>query len=94
MAHTHSALKRHRQSTKLRLRNKSTKNTIKTYLKKIEKSVAEGRLGAAREELVSLQKRLDKAASRRILHPNAANRLKSRWASRVAALEKKDAKTI
>jgi small subunit ribosomal protein S20 len=43
---------------------------------------------AAAREFSVVAKKIDKAAARRILHPNAAARTKSRLAVRVARLQK------
>ena len=86
MAHTASAKKRHRQSTKKNLANRSTKHAIKTEIRKVLAAVQAKDLAVATRELQVAVKKLDKAAARRILHPNAAARTKSRLARRVAGL--------
>ena len=91
MAHTPSAKKRLRQSKKKRIVNKSEKSLIKSYEKRVEKSLEDGSVSSAQEDLQMIQARLDKAAQRRILHPNTANRIKSRLARKVSAFKKKDA---
>ncbi len=68
---TRSALKRQRQTIKRTLRNRAWKSKVKTLVKK---ALALGTPEALREA----QKAIDKAASKGILHPNAAARRKSR----------------
>lgn len=74
-----SAQKRHRQSLKRRLRNRSKKSTIKTYTKKAVDAVNTGA-----EDALSLQQQaeslIDKAAKGSTLHKRAAARKKSRLA--------------
>lgn len=74
-----SAQKRHRQSLKRRLRNRSKKSTIKTYTKKAVDAVNTGA-----EDALSLQQKaeslIDKAAKGSTLHKRAAARKKSRLA--------------
>lgn len=74
-----SAQKRHRQSLKRRLRNRSKKSTIKTYTKKALDAVKTNA-----EEATSLQQQteslIDKAAKGSTLHKKAAARKKSRLA--------------
>lgn len=74
-----SAQKRHRQSLKRRLRNRSKKSTIKTYTKKALDAVKSNA-----EEATSLQQQteslIDKAAKGSTLHKKAAARKKSRLA--------------
>ncbi len=73
-----SAQKRHRQSLKRRMINRSRKSTIKTFTKKALASVAAGEnVAAAQSKAESL---IDKAAKGSTLHKNAAARKKSRLA--------------
>jgi small subunit ribosomal protein S20 len=80
MAHTKQALKRARQNERLRVKNRAMHADVKTHMKALNAAVA------AKDEknvaaLVQLaQSKLDKAAKRRVLHPNAAARIKSRIA--------------
>jgi small subunit ribosomal protein S20 len=85
MPHTSSAKKRLRQYEKRRLRNRATKKAIKTQIKKLKDLLAEGAPEQIRAELNLLAKKLDKAAARRIVHPNLAARNKSQMARLVQA---------
>ncbi|HXG13492.1 MAG TPA: 30S ribosomal protein S20 [Gemmataceae bacterium] len=80
MPHTKSAKKRLRQNIKRRLRNRSTIKAIKTYLKRVKAAAAAGDLEQLRKEFVLATKKLDKAAAKRIVHPNLAARKKSQLA--------------
>jgi small subunit ribosomal protein S20 len=87
MPHTRSAKKNLRKAEKRRLRNRSTVKAIKTQIKRFLAAVGgDGPLDAAQQEYNLAAKRLDKAAARRIIHPNLAARKKSQLA---LALQKK-----
>lgn len=86
MAHTASAKKRNRQSKQRNLRNRSVKHEIKTLIRRVLVAVEAKDSAAATRELQLAAQKLDKAASRRIVHRNAAARTKSRLATRVASL--------
>ena len=76
-----SAQKRHRQSLKRRLINRSRKSTIKTFTKKALSAVTEGAdVAAAQSKAESL---IDKAAKGSTMHKNAAARKKSRLAKAI-----------
>ena len=75
-----SAAKRHRESEVRRLRNKSTKSAVHTCERKFRESVIAKDKDAAQENLKSLIKALDTAASKGILNKKAVSRKKSRMA--------------
>lgn len=76
MPHTKSAKKNLRKSEKRRLRNRAVKRTIKTYIKRFEAAL-DGPIEALQQEYNLAAKKLDKAAAKRIIHPNLAARKKS-----------------
>ena len=78
MPNTASAKKRLRQSEVLRLRNRSIKSAVRTQLKKVHAAIQDGDVAKAEDEYKLAAKKLDKAGARRILHPNASARYKSR----------------
>lgn len=78
MPNSASSKKRLRQNHVLRLRNRSVKSAVRSQIKKVREAVASGDVGTAEEEFKSAAKKLDQASSRRILHPNASARYKSR----------------
>ena len=80
MPHTKSAKKHLRKSEKARLRNRAVKKTLKTFCKRVLTAAAGGTPEQMRAELVQAVKRLDKAAAKRIIHPNLAARKKSQLA--------------
>lgn len=87
--HTKSAKKRHRQSLERRERNRSTKAALKTQLKKVRDAVKGGDLAKAAEESRIVGKKLDLAASKKVIHKNAAARTKSRISALVKAARQK-----
>jgi small subunit ribosomal protein S20 len=87
MPHTPSAKKRLRQYEKRRLRNRATKSSIKTQLKKVLEVAKEGTVEQLRQEYNVAAKRLDKAAAKRVVHPNLAARKKSQLARLLHAKE-------
>ena len=81
-----SAMKRHRQSLKRRLRNKAKKSAIKTLTKKAVALAAEGKREEALKIMTDAQSLIDKAAKGSTLHKNAAARRKSRLMRKVNKL--------
>ena len=79
-----SSKKRMRQAERARLRNKSTRSSLRTSIKKILAT-------NSREEAEALINRtqsiIDKTAQKGVIHRNAAARYKSRMRRHVAALE-------
>ena len=73
MANTRSAEKRNRQAQKRRARNVQVRTTLKTAVKKAREAIAKGE-ATAREAVQGAVRALDKAASRGIVHRNAAAR--------------------
>lgn len=76
-----SAQKRHRQSLKRRMLNRSRKSTIKTFSKKAIAAAATGEGVAAAQSFA--ESLIDKAAKGSTLHKNAAARKKSRLAKAI-----------
>jgi len=89
LPHSRSAKKRVRQNRKRRLRNRSNKSFIKTKAKKLLASIEEGSAETAKGEYQATIKALDRAARKRIIHPNLAARKKSRLLKRLNAVVEK-----
>lgn len=82
MANIKSSIKRINTTKKKTLQNKSRKSALKTSIKKFEVGVIESAENS--EELLrAAVKSLDKAASKGIIHKNAAARKKSRLTARL-----------
>ena len=77
-----SAIKRVKVSEKKNLRNRMIKSAMRTSIKKFENAIAVGTCDAA--VLSATQGAVDKAASKGVIHKNAANRKKARLAKRLA----------
>jgi small subunit ribosomal protein S20 len=87
MPNTASAKKRMRQDAVRRLRNRSTKSTIRTQLRKVREAIAAKDFDTCQTEFPALVKKLDRAASRKVIHANAAARTKSRISAAIQALK-------
>jgi small subunit ribosomal protein S20 len=85
MPHTRSASKYLRKTEKRRLRNRAVKKGIKTQIKKFMDVAKSGNVEELQKELVVTTKKLDKAAAKRVVHPNMAARKKGQLAKLVHA---------
>ena len=74
-----------KKSRKRRLRNQSVRSAIKTFVKKTRQTIAGGDLDTAQTLIAATASLVDKAAKRKIIHPNTAARRKSRLAKRMNA---------
>ncbi len=79
MANTRSAVKRNRQAQKRRTRNVQVRTGLKSVMKKAREALAKGEAGA-KDAVQAALRTLDKAASKGIIHKNAASRRISRLA--------------
>ncbi|MDO8145359.1 MULTISPECIES: 30S ribosomal protein S20 [Isoptericola] len=86
MANIKSQIKRNLQNEKARLRNRSVKSELKTYVRKVRKAVAAGDKDAATSALRDASRKLDKAVSKGVIHPNQAANRKSALAKAVDKL--------
>jgi len=87
MPHTRSAKKQLRKNEKRRLRNRATVKAIKTQLKKVAATSTSGTLEDLRKQYDLAAKKLDKAAAKRVIHPNLAARKKAQLARLIRAKE-------
>lgn len=75
MANHKSALKRHRQSLKKRIRNRTVRGAARTAIKNLEKSLKETTDIAARQSLLAIaEKRLQSAAAKGVVKKKTASR--------------------
>ncbi|MFH0941833.1 MAG: 30S ribosomal protein S20 [Chloroflexota bacterium] len=88
MSASKSAEKQRRAAEKRRLRNKSAHSQVKTMVTKAQKLISAGDPGTAKEAAVAAISALDRAAGKRIIHPNSAARRKSRLSTKLAALSR------
>lgn len=89
MPTTKSAKKRLRQSQEKRASNRATKSSIKTQVRKVREAVAAGDIATAEAELRLAATKLDRAGNKRVIHPNAASRTKSRLSHLIVAAKSK-----
>lgn len=86
LANIKSAIKRIKTNKKSTAINTSQKSAMRTAIKKVEVAVTSNDAAAAKEALTSAIRKIDKAASKGLIHKNAANRHKSRLTKKVNAL--------
>jgi small subunit ribosomal protein S20 len=80
MPHTPSAKKSMRRDLKRRLHNRAVIKEIKLQVKAVTTAAEEGTLDELSKAYRLAAKKLDKAAAKRIVHPNMAGRKKSQLA--------------
>ncbi|MBX3434885.1 MAG: 30S ribosomal protein S20 [Pirellulales bacterium] len=78
MPNSASAKKRLRQSLDRRDRNRAARSALRTQLRKYRTVLEGGDLAASQAAFKTTVKELDQAASKGIIHKNAAARTKSR----------------
>lgn len=83
MPNIKSAMKRVKVNEKKNLQNRMVKSATKTSLKKYEAALKSDPAAAA-QMLSSAQSAVDRAASKGVIHKNAANRKKARMARALA----------
>ena len=84
MANIKSQIKRNRQNEKRRVANKAVRSELRTRTKGAIVAAETGAEGAGEAARLAM-KRIDKAATKGVIHKNAAARRKSRLAKRLAA---------
>ena len=86
MAHHKSALKRIRQNIKRTARNRSLKSDVRTVIKKLRVIIETKDIEKAREAYPQVQKNIDKAITKGILHKKTGSRYKSRLSLSISKL--------
>ena len=86
MPNTPSARKRLRQTATRTARNKALRSAMRTWEKKVLEAVEAGDKTTAEASLPVAYKHFDKAARKRILHPNTAAHHKSRLARKIQGI--------
>lgn len=89
MPNTASAKKRMRQDTVRRARNRASKSSLRTQLRKVRAAISAKNIEASEAEFRALTKKLDQAAAGNVIHANAAARTKSRISNAIKALKGK-----
>jgi small subunit ribosomal protein S20 len=86
VANIKSQIKRILTNKKSQDRNKAVKSEVKTAVRATRTAIATGDKAAATAALATAAKKLDKAASKGVIHKNQAANRKSAIAKQVAAL--------
>lgn len=81
MAHHKSAKKRARQNIKRRARNRHQRSTLRTAMKNYRELLEAKDVESAEKSYSTIQKVLDKAVTKGVMHKNTAARQKSRLAA-------------
>jgi len=89
MPTTKSAKKRLRQSLDRRAKNRSTRSLLKTLVRAVREAIAAGKADEAAAALKIASKKLDQAAANKVIHGNAAARMKSRLSAAIKAAKGK-----
>ncbi len=87
MANIKSQIKRNKQNEKARLRNKAVKSELKTSVRKFREAADTGDAEAAQTAMRAASIKLDKAASKGVIHKNQAANRKSAIAKRAEQLK-------
>jgi small subunit ribosomal protein S20 len=86
VANIKSQIKRNRQNERAHERNKAVKSALKTAVRRFREAADAGDVDLARAQAAEASKRLDKAASKGVIHKNQAANRKSSIAKRAASL--------
>ncbi len=86
MANIKSQIKRIRTNEAARLRNKSTKSSLKTAIRSFRTAADSGDKEKATTALLHASRQLDKAVSKGVIHSNQAANKKSAMAQRTSSL--------
>ena len=86
MANIKSQQKRIKTNESARLRNKSVKSSLRTAVRAFREAADGGEKEKAAELLVATNRKLDKAASKGVIHKNQAANRKSAISKRAAQL--------
>jgi small subunit ribosomal protein S20 len=86
VANIKSQIKRIRTNEDARLRNKSVKSSLKTAIRQFREAADSGDRAKADSALQNASRKLDKAASKGVIHPNQAANKKSAMATRANSL--------
>ena len=88
LANHKSSKKRARQDLKIRARNLSVKKTVKTFEKRLSKSIDEKNLKLAEELLLTYASQIQKAAKKASLSAQHASRKVGQYSKKVFSLTK------
>jgi small subunit ribosomal protein S20 len=86
VANIKSQIKRNRQNEAARERNKSVRSALKTAVRRFHEAVEAGDVEKAKALAADAGKKLDKAASKGVIHANQAANRKSAVAKKASSL--------
>jgi small subunit ribosomal protein S20 len=86
LANNASARKRARQAEKRRRQNASQRSMVRTYIKRVQKALAQGDHTQAAEAFKAAVPVMDRMVTKGHLHKNKAARHKSRMTAQIKAL--------
>ena len=84
MAHIKSQITRNKQNEKARVRNKAVKSSLKTSVRQFREAADAGDAEKVTQTMRAALTKLDKAASKGVIHKNQAANRKSAIAKRAA----------
>ena len=86
MANSAGSRKRARQAVKRNKHNSQIRAKVRTFVKKVVTAIASGDKKEATSDFIKMQKNVDQAVSKGLMHRNQAARKKSRLSSQIKAL--------
>jgi small subunit ribosomal protein S20 len=86
MANIQSQIKRNRQNEKRRVRNKAVRSTVKTFIKRFDRTADAGDTAAAADAYRAAARKLDKAAETGVVHRNYAANQKAKMSKKLSSL--------
>jgi small subunit ribosomal protein S20 len=87
VANIKSQIKRNKQNEKAHQRNKAVKSALKTSVRRFREAADAGDAGEAAQAMRAAYVKLDKAASKGVIHKNQAANRKSAIAKRAAQMQ-------
>jgi len=87
MANSAGSRKRARQAVKRNQHNSQIRAKVRTFVKKVTYAVAAGDKKEAVSGFTTMQKNLDQAVSKGLIHKNQAARKKSRLSAKIKTLQ-------
>ncbi len=86
MANSAGSRKRARQAVKRNKHNSQIRAKVRTFIKKVTYAIEAGNKEEAQSGFTAMQKNLDQAVSKGLMHKNQAARRKSRLTAQIKAL--------
>lgn len=87
MPNSPSAKKRLRQNVTRRGRNRAARTALRSQVRRVRAAIAAGDAETCEKEFRLAAEKFDRAASKRLIHPNVAARSKSRLSAQIKAVK-------